>query len=368
MRALSVLLAVIATGAGASACDAPPGAGGTSSSVGPTSLAPPAADAPVADFASLAQEPNIPSEVRERVRAFPVAFGHVSGHSALEQGLAELAARDPQMHKYQITSSPGRGFFRDHGGMASYSVGQVTHPDQEIDTFYAKDLNRDGFGDAKAMFMAFEPENIPSGTRTEMAYKQYTTTMDVNASRVELKGVFTETLFAPRIITTGNATFYAGEVPYPIELPNVSVDNYHGTAQVPSGAVADDDEGGNLLSVRDPRMVYSKYQEALASVEHDHPAVAMIYSTVPLETSGNYQRNYFNHAIRIWCASHHQPLFDAASILAHDAVGAPTLDRQGETMAADMAEGKDAINAAGRARLAAGWWVLMAKMQGWKPS
>jgi hypothetical protein len=48
--------------------------------------------------------------------------------------------------------------------------------------------------------------------------------------------LFTEILFAPRIITTGNATFYDGEVPYPIELPNVLIKELSTTVPVPDGA------------------------------------------------------------------------------------------------------------------------------------
>lgn len=47
---------------------------------------------------------------------------------------------------------------------------------------------------------------------------------------------FEETLFAPRIITTSNATFYGGEVPYPIELPNVQVDEAATSVMIPDGS------------------------------------------------------------------------------------------------------------------------------------
>ena len=47
--------------------------------------------------------------------------------------------------------------------------------------------------------------------------------------------LFTELLFAPRIITTGTATFYAGDVPYPIELPNVLVEEAATELTVPDG-------------------------------------------------------------------------------------------------------------------------------------
>ena len=61
-------------------------------------------------------------------------------------------------------------------------------------------------------------------------------TMEIRPSSVELVGVFTEILFAPRIITTGNATFYGGEVPYPLELPNVLVRTMRSSVMIPDKA------------------------------------------------------------------------------------------------------------------------------------
>lgn len=61
-------------------------------------------------------------------------------------------------------------------------------------------------------------------------------TMEIHPTSVQLVGVFTEILFAPRIVTTSNATFYGGEVPYPIELPNVLVRDMRSTVMIPDKA------------------------------------------------------------------------------------------------------------------------------------
>jgi type II secretory pathway component GspD/PulD (secretin) len=58
-------------------------------------------------------------------------------------------------------------------------------------------------------------------------------TMEVRPSSVELVGVFTQILTAPRIIVTGNATFFAGFVEYPIELPNVLVRTMRASVMLP---------------------------------------------------------------------------------------------------------------------------------------
>jgi len=58
-------------------------------------------------------------------------------------------------------------------------------------------------------------------------------TMEIRPSSVELVGVFDQVLVAPRIIVTGNATFFAGYVEYPIELPNVLVRTMRATVMLP---------------------------------------------------------------------------------------------------------------------------------------
>lgn len=373
----SPFLLLLALGAPALGCDAggaPPGdaispaAATTPPTTSPAPAEPVVAPSVVVDARTLANEALIPDAVREKIRAMPVAVGHVSGHADLVDGLVALAQHDPIQHAYPIALAPGRSWYHHHGGLAHYSVGEATRPDEMVDTFTKRVATEDLGNNAQALYLAFDPTSFPNGTRTELAYKQYTTTMDVNASRVQLKGVFTETLFAPRIITTSNATFYGGEVPYPIELPNVAVDAYRGTAQVPSGAVGDDG-GDDLLSRRDPRVVYSRYQEAMASITQAHPTVAMIYATVPLTPSGNYQRNYYNAGIRAWCARHHQPLFDVASLLSHDQEGRLVKDAEGERLAPDYTTpGTSQLNVVAKERLARGWWLLLAQMQGWKPS
>jgi hypothetical protein len=364
-RLLMSVLAAVSCASGLGACDMLPAGGGSTETGSTSSAAPTGPQAPIADYTAVDQEAAIPDAVRTRVRALPVAMAHASGRDPLVEGLVQLAQQDPKNHAYNVQLLPDKSWLKTHGGLAHFGAGSTTHPDEMIDGF-TKRVEADDLGDtAKALYLNFDTADLPSGTQTELKYKQYTTTMDINASRVQLKGVFTEILFAPRIITTGNATFYGGEVPYPIELPNVQVDELHSTLQVPSGAVADDDDG-NLLSARDPRMVYNKYQEAVAAVEKAHPAVAMIYATVPLEASQNYQRNYFNVNLRAWCARHRQPLLDVASILAHDQDGKIAMDKQGEHLVAAYA-GERGLNAVGKERLAKAWWFLMARIQGWTP-
>ena len=325
--------------------------------------------APLANYQVLAQEAAMPPEVRVQVRAMPAADMHAPGTSPLIQGLSELATAQPATYGYAVNLLPSRDWYRSHGGVGHYSVGSATHPEAMISGMDTR-VEHEQLGDStKALMLDFDARNIPDGTQTEMAYKQYTATMDVDVSRVALKGVYTQTLVAPRIIVTGNASFFAGYVHYPLELPNIAVDNVASTVRLPAGGVVDDDDDdGPRLSVRDPRMVFTAYQQEVAAITTRHPAVAMVFATVPLTPGGNYQRNFFNESLRAWCTANHRPLLDVADLLSTDLAGNPVADAQGPRLAPELMDpASHAPNAAARARLARAWWWMMARLGGWTP-
>jgi type II secretory pathway component GspD/PulD (secretin) len=58
-------------------------------------------------------------------------------------------------------------------------------------------------------------------------------TMEIRPASVLLQGVFTEILQAPRILTTGNASFFVGVFDYPLELPNVLVRTMRSSVMLP---------------------------------------------------------------------------------------------------------------------------------------
>jgi type II secretory pathway component GspD/PulD (secretin) len=60
--------------------------------------------------------------------------------------------------------------------------------------------------------------------------------MEIRPSSVLLQGVFTEILIAPRVVTTGNATFLLGFFEYPLELPNVLVRTMRSSVMLPDKA------------------------------------------------------------------------------------------------------------------------------------
>jgi len=347
---------------------APTSASPATESTASASVAGPPA-APLANYQVLAQEAAMPVAVRVQVRAMPAAQMHAPGTSPLIQGLSELAAAQPATYAYAVNLLPSRDWYRSHGGVGHYSVGSATHPEQMISGMDTR-VEQEQLGDStKALMLDFDARDIPDGTHAEMAYTQYTATMDVDVSRVALKGVYTQVLVAPRIIVTGNASFFAGYVHYPLELPNVAVDNIATTVRIPAGAVPDDDDDdAPRLSVRDPRMVFAAYQAEVAALTQRHPAVAMVFATVPLTAGGNYQRNFFNESLRAWCAAHHRPLLDVADLLATDLNGNPVSDAQGPRLAPELMDPQThAPNALARARLARGWWWMMARLGGWTP-
>jgi type II secretory pathway component GspD/PulD (secretin) len=58
-------------------------------------------------------------------------------------------------------------------------------------------------------------------------------TMEVRPSSVQPVSFFVETLFAPRVLAAGNAIIVFPPVPYPLELPNVSVRTMRSTVMMP---------------------------------------------------------------------------------------------------------------------------------------
>jgi hypothetical protein len=322
----------------------------------------------IADHTVIADELAIPESALATARALPAMIAHPPGNDPLVRGLTELSQAEPARHALRTQLSPGRTWF-SKGGVGHYQVGSgnknVTRMEDFAKRFDSEKLD----GSVKAAMLDMEPGDFPRGRSAEMVYTQYAATMSLNLTDAKLKGTYTETLVAPRVVQTGNASFLLGFFEYPIELPNVELDHYAGQVTTPAGGFLGGDDGFTIASVspRDPRLALNKYAETMASLEKAHPTVAFVFSTVPLATRDNYQRNWYNQSVRTVAKKLHRPLFDAAAVLSHSPDGTMASDDQGERVADDWADKGGAINAAGRERLARAWWYMMARLGGWKP-
>jgi hypothetical protein len=324
----------------------------------------------IGDHRAVAVEASIPDATLAEVRAMPVAMVHPEGSSPLVKGLEELAAADPARYSIRTARLPDRGWYAHGGGLGHYQAGSGNKSSARVDGFVKRIDNDHLDGAIKAAYVEDAAGDFPEGHNAEQVFTQYRATMDLNVTSAHLAGVFTEVLQAPRIITTGNASFYAGTFNYPIELPNVEVDHYSGTVAAPAGGHFGDDSvmSGNL-SERDPRIAFGKYTETLAALEKEHPSVSFVYATAPLATKGNWQRNWYNWAVRSYCATNRKPLFDSAAILSHAPDGTLVQDDQRDRLAPDYVDQQaGGINQLGRERLARAWLYTLARLGGWAPT
>jgi hypothetical protein len=81
---------------------------------------------------------------------------------------------------------------------------------------------------------------------------------------------------------------------------------------------------------------------------------------VPLETSGNAERDAYNSLVRAYCSAHREWLLDIAAIESHDAFGTSLKDAAGERLNAAYAGDSGHLNAAGSKLVARAYWVLLA--------
>jgi hypothetical protein len=320
----------------------------------------------VADQRCLAQEAAIPDADLGAVRAMAVAVVHPAGSSALMRGLEELAQAEPARHACRTANLADRAWYAK-GGVGHYQAGSGNRSAARIEAFVKRIDSERLDGAVQAAYLELDPRDFPEGRTAEVSWTSYSTTMALNLSSARLAGVFTETLQAPQVITTGNGSFISQPRNYPIELPNVTVDHVSTMVQVPSGGHPGDNSiMVPRLSDRDPRVAIGTYGDTMATLEKTHASIAFVYGTVPLAAKGNWQRNAYNQAVRALSADRGRPLFDAAAILSRRPDGSVATDEQGERLAPEYIDAATGgIGKLGRERLARAWWWTMARMKGW---
>jgi hypothetical protein len=122
--------------------------------------------------------------------------------------------------------------------------------------------------------------------------------------------------------------------------------------------------------MRDPRVAWPVLRDTLRGIEQNNPASHVVWTTIPLERSDNYQRNWMNQQIRAYASEHRKPLFDIASLQSTGTNGKRSQDEQGEILSDDWREAgrSDTMNEAGELQLAKAWWVLLASLEDKKSS
>jgi hypothetical protein len=116
----------------------------------------------------------------------------------------------------------------------------------------------------------------------------------------------------------------------------------------------------------DPDAEFHKYRDSLLYLENRFPAKKFIWWTIPIETSGNTNRQAFNDSVRAYAASNNKILFDIADIECHDAAGQKLTDwRNRELLRNEWTDDGGHLNSDGARRVASAFWNLMARVGGW---
>jgi hypothetical protein len=111
---------------------------------------------------------------------------------------------------------------------------------------------------------------------------------------------------------------------------------------------------------------FNATKNVMESLESAYPAVTFFWWTMPLETTGDSARDQYNALVREYCRDNGKYLLDIADIECHTPSGAPVTNSGYEALcSAYTTDGGHLNNTTGQARIAAAWWVLMARIVGW---
>jgi hypothetical protein len=116
----------------------------------------------------------------------------------------------------------------------------------------------------------------------------------------------------------------------------------------------------------DPDADFNCYRDSLLWLESHYLNKIIVWWTIPIETSGNTNRQVFNDNVRTYASANGKVLFDMADIESHNAAGEKLIDGSGrELQQGDWSSDGGHLNDAGSRRVASAWWWLMARVAGW---
>jgi hypothetical protein len=119
----------------------------------------------------------------------------------------------------------------------------------------------------------------------------------------------------------------------------------------------------------DPDAKYFRYRDSMLYLENRYPAKKFIWWTIPIETSGNTDRQAFNDSVRAFAVANGKILFDIADIEACNIAGVKQVDGSNrETMRSEWTSDGGHLSTAGAQRVASAFWWLMARIAGWNDS
>ncbi len=308
------------------------------------SAAKPAAQ--VAGVASLAME--IPEAALAAAKARRVLVVGGGRDTPLTSGLRLLGASDARFAMPLVSAWSGP---RTGPALLARQAESGVRADHAVEALRSSLARQTQAPDVAVLDLSSQA--LPAGRRVSQPIRIYTANMEVNLTVASLAGSMTENIVSPPIIQSGGTTVVLPPANYPIELPNLEVQHLSTQSAVPAGWAP---EGNWRMSPRDPR-------QALADVTGGLNRLAgaqAVYATLPLERSANAQRNWYNQALRTWCAASGRPLLDVAEILSTAPDGTVASDAEGPRLAeawSDRAGSEEAAR-----RVARAWWGLHARL------
>lgn len=113
----------------------------------------------------------------------------------------------------------------------------------------------------------------------------------------------------------------------------------------------------------DPDATFSYYRDAMLGREAAYPTKKFVWWTIPIETSGNADRQSFNDQVRAYATANSKILFDIADIESHNALGQKLTDGDGlELMRDEWTDDGGHLASDGATRVASAWWWLMTQI------
>jgi hypothetical protein len=108
------------------------------------------------------------------------------------------------------------------------------------------------------------------------------------------------------------------------------------------------------------QQAFDRVRTVMEGLEASYPNATFVWWTMPLETSGNAERDAYNGLVRAYCSANRKWLLDIADIESHNPSGAAQSDDAGERLYSGFTTDGGHLNAAGSRRVASAYWVLLA--------
>ncbi len=118
-------------------------------------------------------------------------------------------------------------------------------------------------------------------------------------------------------------------------------------------------------NVRSADELWSNYRTTMLDLERTNANVKLVWTTMPLMTTGDSVRDSYNLLVRDYAKANNKILFDIAAIESHKPDGSANTNGGHEAMYGPYSTDGGHLTASGSERMANAWWFMMARIAGW---